>query len=1131
MIPTADHAEDSPMTRPEPDLKAIFSEALDHPAGLERSAYLDRACEGDAALRLRVESILEAHDQAGAFLGSAAGSRAMVDDPRGSTASLDRPAILEGPGTRIGPYKLLQQIGEGGMGVVFMAEQEHPVRRKVALKVVKPGMDTRQVIARFEAERQALAMMDHPNIARVLDVGATETGRPYFVMELVKGVPITEYCDRNHLTPRERLELFIPVCKAIQSAHQKGIIHRDIKPSNVLVTLHDGQPLPKVIDFGVAKAIDQRLTEKTMFTEFGAVIGTLEYMSPEQAEMGALDVDTRSDIYSLGVLLYELLTGSTPLERAKLRLDAFSEILRRIREEEPTKPSTRLSESKETLPSISAQRKMEPARLTKLVRGDLDWIVMKALEKDRTRRYETATGFARDIQRYLDGDPVEACPPSAAYKLRKYARKHRTALATAAAFALGLIVATAVSVVFAYWANRERARAVKAEEAVRVQKERSEERERLAIDAVKRYGDVIGETPELKNNLALAPLRARLLKEPQEFFRTLRDRLQSDKETTPESLGRLATASFDLGNLTAEIGDKREALRAFEEALEIRERLARENPTDSRLRRDVALSLDNIGLLQQAMGRPAEAMASHRRALAIRERLASEDPTVAQYRRDLAASHNNIGLAQYLAGRPEESIAAHRRALEIRQRLVDEAPSDGRLRRELAQTLLNIGTQHQEMGRSAEGLASLARARAILERLASENPADGILLRDLSGSHNNIGNIQLATGRRAEALASYERAMSIQERLASASPTVGLFQRDLAASHNNLGFVEGEMGRPDRALASYQQALAIRQRLASDNPSVTQYRRDLGETLNDLGSRHRHSGRTAEAMAAHGRALEIRRQLVSDHPESPDLASDLGATLSNMALIDLDARRFDEARAKLNEAVTWQRRALAANPNQPDYRQFLMNHLKALIMVAEGEGRAAEAEEARRELAAMVASDPTKAALDAMLAAILRGQAPGDDAERLQLASRAYEKALHALAARLFAEAHANDPKLTNNRQAQHAYNAACAAALAGCGQGKDDPPPDDAARAKLRRQALDWLKGELAAWAKLLDTGPAEVKATVALTLQHWKSDADLAGIRDEKELAKLPEAECAAFRQLWADVDRLLARASGGK
>ncbi len=350
---------------------------------------------------------------------SSAGDSPSGPDYHLTQDQLPPPPIGEGRGTSIGRYRLLQKIGEGGMGTVYMAEQDKPIRRRVALKIIKPGMDSNQVLARFEAERQALAPMDHQNIARVLDAGTTDSGRPYFVMELVNGVPITKYSDDAQLSPRERLELFVPVCQAIQHAHQKGIIHRDIKPSNVLVTLHDGKPVPKVIDFGVAKAIDQRLTERTMFTQYGSIVGTLEYVSPEQAEMSALGVDTRSDIYSLGVLLYELLTGSTPLERETLREAAYTEILRRIKEEEPPRPSTRLSESSERLPSISAQRHTEPARLTKLVRGELDWIVMKALEKDRTRRDETANGFARDIVRYLAGDPVEAGPPSASYKLRK----------------------------------------------------------------------------------------------------------------------------------------------------------------------------------------------------------------------------------------------------------------------------------------------------------------------------------------------------------------------------------------------------------------------------------------------------------------------------------------------------------------------------------------------------------------------------------------------------------------------------------------------------------------------------------------------------------------------------------------
>jgi serine/threonine protein kinase/Flp pilus assembly protein TadD len=431
------------MSEARPNNEVIFHAARDIGDPNRRREYVREACDGDEARIALIEAMLTAADRPDSLLDRPAGS-----DPE---ATIGQPTS-ESSGTVIGPYKLLEQIGEGGMGTVYMAEQSEPVKRKVALKIIKAGMDSRQVIARFEAERQALAIMDHPNIARVLDAGTTDVGRPYFVMDLVKGVLITKYCDEHRLTPRQRLELFIPVCQAVQHAHQKGIIHRDLKPSNVLVALYDGKPVPKVIDFGVAKAAGQQLTEKTLVTGLGNIVGTLEYMSPEQAEVNQLDIDTRSDIYSLGVLLYELLTGSPPFTRKQLEKAGMLEMLRVIREEEPSKPSTKLSTA-EGLPTLAANRGTEPAKLTRLVRGELDWIVMKALEKDRNRRYETANGFAMDVQRYLADESVQACPPSAWYRLRKFARRNRAPLVTASAF----VVAALLAVGSVAWIVRDRA--------------------------------------------------------------------------------------------------------------------------------------------------------------------------------------------------------------------------------------------------------------------------------------------------------------------------------------------------------------------------------------------------------------------------------------------------------------------------------------------------------------------------------------------------------------------------------------------------------------------------------------------------------------------------------------------------
>jgi serine/threonine protein kinase/WD40 repeat protein len=413
-----------------PDLKAVFSKALELAGPAERARYLAQACGEDARLRAEVESLLSAFDRAGSFLEAPA-------LPLGPTLAGLR--VPEGPGTVIGPYKLREQLGEGGFGVVFLAEQEQPLRRKVALKVLKPGMDTRAVIARFEAERQALALMDHPHIARVFDGGQTDSGRPFFVMELVKGLPITDYCDQHRLTTRQRLELFAQVCRAVQHAHTKGIIHRDLKPSNVLVTVHDVAAVVKVIDFGIAKALGQQLTDRTVYTGFAQMLGTPAYMSPEQAGFSGLDVDTRSDTYSLGVLLYELLTGTTPFDRQRFRAAGYDEICRIIREEEPPRPSTRISTLGQAATAVCVQRQSDPKRLRQLLRGELDWIVMKCLEKDRGRRYETVSGLARDVERYLHDEPVQACPPSAGYRLRKYVRRHKVPVLAGSLVLLALV--------------------------------------------------------------------------------------------------------------------------------------------------------------------------------------------------------------------------------------------------------------------------------------------------------------------------------------------------------------------------------------------------------------------------------------------------------------------------------------------------------------------------------------------------------------------------------------------------------------------------------------------------------------------------------------------------------------------
>jgi serine/threonine protein kinase len=704
------------MSPPPINPKQVFLDAIEQFGPDQWPGYLEQVCAHNLDVRHRVEALLEAHIADGSLL----------DNPAMAPLATMENLVVEKPGTQIGPYKLLEQIGEGGFGVVFLAEQERPVRRRVALKIIKPGMDTRQVIARFEAERQALAMMDHPNIAKVLDAGmvgaasraahekmideepisparlAGPTGRPYFVMELVQGVPITEYCDECNLTTRERLELFITVCQAVQHAHQKGIIHRDLKPTNVLVAIQDGHSAPKIIDFGVAKAIDQQLTEHTLTTAFAQMVGTPLYMSPEQAELSPLGVDTRSDIYSLGVMLYELLTGTTPFDKERLHAAPFDELRRIVRDEEPPRPSARISTlASDRASTVAGHRRTDARHLSQQVCGELDWIVMKCLEKDRNGRYETPNSLARDIERYLDDEPVQACPPSAGYRFRKFARRNKSLLAAGSAIAAALVIGLGLSTWMYFRATTENARAQAVSSLLR------------AILASSNPDQPTGSQYNLREL-------------SEKFSSGLGDQLADYHFRLGELLTRQSRAVFspeDAQRLAKDAALRLQlARRHFQQAIEAYDRVALEYPDDFERRQKALLGL--VEILKVCVATPSfdkEIDEVNRRLEAELPKLVAAFPDSADYqlRSTHLYTHWSNALASHVDYLPTTEYALSE-LIEIVEKLLDSKPNQPDLWIYLANAYVWLGDTQWRLTGPEAGEVAFRRAMEIYDEHEAE---------------------------------------------------------------------------------------------------------------------------------------------------------------------------------------------------------------------------------------------------------------------------------------------------------------------------------------------------------------------------------------------------------------------------